>query len=265
MNIVATERALKAKIKALYLSRHPEPGVVVEVEGFDALMSRYRGVQRRINNHRKLMKGRRVRREFIDGVMDQVARARAILAGGGNLMAFDAERTVAGDLTKEIGVTIYRADTGIFESHNYRVEGMRLKNGFSYGDTEVLPMTAVYEKLHQHAARADCFVGHALVMDFAHLRRRGVKMPQRQYFDTLPMSRALLGFEDGNNLSALAEHFGLAEGFRPHNGGNDARMTMEVFLRMVAESGPVEPVPSPPSRMDKAQAHFKRLRRQYIG
>lgn len=262
MNIVATERALKAKIKALYLARHPAPGVVAEVEGYDALMDRYRGVQRRINNHRRLIQSRLSRRSMVDGVVDQVNRAQAIIARGGILVSFDAERTVVGDLTKEIGVTIYRSDTNTFESHNYRVEGMHLKNRFSYGNTEVMPASDVYEKVRKHVMSADCLVGHALIMDFNHLQRRGVELPKRKYFDTLPMSRALLGFEEGNNLTALAKHFNLAEGFRPHNGGNDARMTMEVFLRMVGWQP--EPPPPPPSRLEEARRFFKRLLRQYI-
>ncbi len=230
MDIEATERALKAKIKALYLSRHPEKGVMIDVEGFDDLMGRYRSVQRRITVHRQLMKGRRARREFHHGIGIEVALVRQAIVDSKTLMAFDVERTLS-DLTKEIGVTLYR--DGVFESHNYRAEGMKLKTGFSYGQTEVLPIKTLYGKVREHAHRAHYYVGHALIMDFEHLRRQGVVLTKHRYFDTLRWSQALLGFEEGNNLTALAEHFGMAEGFRAHNGGNDARMTMEVLIQMV--------------------------------
>lgn len=243
------QREVEGRVKALFYKHFPNGLIPIDTKGLtkkerrallnapNPVMAAYRAeaarldeFKVRVRDHRNWLAARARRNGFIERIMAEVETVRQAIADGKTLMAFDVERTVADDRTKEIGVTLYR--NGVFESYNYRAQGMNLKIGFSYGDTCVMPVETIYDKMREHGHEADYYVGHSLISDFEHLRRQCVKLPKRQYFDTLWWSMALAGFEDGNSLSALVDHFGLSDSFRPHNGGNDARMTMEVLIRM---------------------------------
>lgn len=245
------QREVEGRVKALFFKHFPDGLIPIDTKGLtkkerrallnapNPVMAAYRAeaarlaaFKNRLRDHRNLLADRARRNEFLSKIDGEIAMGREAIAAGKVFMAFDCERTMT-EVTKEVGVTIYRSATGTFESYNYRLEGMKLKTGFSYGTTQVVTMDELRAILVAHANEADFYVGHSLTIDFEHLRAQEIKLTKRRFFDTMWFSHALFG-EGSNSLSHLAERYGIAEGFRAHNGGNDARKTMEVFLQMVA-------------------------------
>lgn len=236
MDITTIENSVKKLIGRLYLSRFPSKGVVVDVPDFDARMARLRSFQRRLRGHYRLMNQRHRLKAQGDKMRSEIDVVRDAIAAGQTFMAFDVERTMTG-LTKEVGVTMWK--NGNFRSFNYRVEGMRLKIGFAFGNTKVIPESELAAILVAHAEVADAYVGHSLATDLDHLKSKEIVLPFRRVFDTFWLAdsrRDLFGVSGNRRLEDLAAQFGV-KADRPHNGGNDARYTMEVLLAMAASDG----------------------------
>lgn len=236
MDIQTVENSIKKLIGRLYLSRFPSKGVVVDVPGFDEKMRRLRAAFSRLQDHYRLMDQRRRLKAQSDKMQSEIAAAREGIAAGKTFMAFDVERTLQ-EVTKEVGVTMWK--DGKFRSFNYRIEGMRLKIGFAFGDTKIVTNDELVAILIAHAEEADFYVGHSLSRDLDHLKSKGITMPIRRVFDTFWMAdgrRDIFGDSGDRRLEDLARHFGI-KADRPHNGGNDARYTMEVLLAMAASDG----------------------------
>lgn len=190
--------------------------------------ARYRIVRlkNKVVAHQSWIAKRRARIDYIASNIEELLYG---IDAGKVFVSFDIERCVK-DITREIGITIYRSATGEIESHNYRVT--KIENEyFAYGKTEILPLDDLYARLIEVANEADFYVGHSLTVDLDHLGRRGIVLPEVPVLDTHLLSSRIYGNESLASLVALVEHFVLGS-FRPHNGGNDARMTLEVLLSM---------------------------------
>jgi hypothetical protein len=246
MNYDAIQRELEDRIKSIYLQHFPNGMPVLDtrgmshreataarnaprpdIEAFRITKQRLTELKSKVQAHRKWLVDRRIRLDYIEGINEAV---RVGVAQGLVFVSFDVERCVD-RLTREIGFTIYRSETGEMVSRNFRIEAAR-REYFSYGATEIAPLEEIFAHLLAAVEEADFLVGHSLLGDFKQLQLQGMTLPQRRVLDTHLLANVLVGPEEANSLVILARRFGLGE-FRAHNGGNDARITMELLLRMV--------------------------------
>lgn len=230
MNIDALEIRVKKAVSVLYQERFPTKGVEVSVPDFDARMERLRAVQRRMRSHRDLM-GSRVRRaSHVAAQLKKLSEMAGLLKAGKRIMSLDVERTMS-DVLQEVGVTTFKRGEG-FRSFNFRIEGApRRSMRFAFGDSEVMPLAALSERLIAEANQSSAYVGHSIGYDFDTLWDNGVMMPRLTFMDTFYASCLMEG-QDGKKLGELCAYMGV-EAARPHGGGNDARYTMELVLAMI--------------------------------
>ncbi|KAJ3307330.1 hypothetical protein HDU93_006078, partial [Gonapodya sp. JEL0774] len=119
------------------------------------------------------------------------------------------------------------------------------RDSFAFGATATLSLKPLVKKLKAAIAKADYLVAHAASSDETLLRRIGVPIKSKTVLDTQVMARAVLLATSASatstpaalihppRLSTLLTH--LAVPYDPvalHNAGNDARYTMEAFLKM---------------------------------
>lgn len=219
---------LKVARDELWARRYPEPGVCVDFPEFWPGIQRLNEVTKAANRHSSLMGSRRSAGARLQRVHASMEAFRAGLAEGKTFVAFDCEWHRSTQVTLEIGVTVYR--DGVTTSYNLRVNtGHGATGKFDFGNTEVLAREACMKRFVELCEQADFYVGHSLSNDFDHLRQFKVEVPYRPVFDTQSWGRKLIGHQA--SLSTLAGHYGV-DCPRPHVGGNDARYTWEVMLRM---------------------------------
>lgn len=234
MDIQTIELSVKKLKRTLYMSRYPSPGVVLDVPGFDEKMKRLNAFLRRVQAHIKWLNGRRRAQEHAEKMRLPLSLVRDGIAAGKTFMAFDVERSRE-NVTKEVGVTLWK--DGVFRSFNYRIEGspFKFKQRFRFGKTTMVTAEELASILIAHGETADFYIGHSLAIDLEHLKSKGIDMPFRSVVDTFWLAGGwpeIFGEEGNRRLEDLARHFGITAD-RPHNGGNDARYTMEVLLAMV--------------------------------
>ena len=232
MNFSEAERGLKDRIHHLFSQKHPSKGVVVE--GFDEQIERVQTLQRRMRAHRALMEARAQRKMVISKAKSAIRRAMYRLNDNATFMSFDVECVLDTSTITEIGVTMLT--NGEKSAFNYRVEGVESKcSEFIHGETIVLPLPEIIERLQAHAEEADNFVGHSLYLDFDFLKDNGVRLPEKWYADTASWSA--IHCESGAlKLVDLAKMYGVDHS-APHCGGNDSYTTLEVMLAMVQKIG----------------------------
>ena len=146
-------------------------------------------------------------------------------------MVFDIERTAAGEL-HEIGITLIQGKN--IESFNYRVKGIVRAPTFLFGKTMEATIDVVKSLIQTHAASADFYVGHSIDDDFKHLREEGIELPKKYFYDIQYWARRVHGRVE--RLYDLTQRYGVGCS-QMHCGGNDARYTGEIFLKMIHEYG----------------------------
>lgn len=225
MDMRRLQTSLKEARDELWARRFPSPGVIVDFPEFWPRIQRLNDVTKAVARHSSIMGGRRSanRRQHAS-----IEMFREGLEQGKTFVTFDFEWHRRTQETLEVGVTIFRA--GETKSYNLRVRcGHSVTGRFDFGITEVLKREAFYKRFAELVETADFYVGHSIRNDFDHLRRNGVHLTSLPIFDTQSWGRRLIGQQA--SLSHLAEKYGVACP-RPHVGGNDARYTWEVMLRM---------------------------------
>lgn len=237
MNLELLEKRLKAKIGKLYLSRFPQQGVENDVPNFDEDMRRLRMFQVRLREHTDLMKKRNKVISDRDEAIQELVRVRKMIDAGACITAIDAERTARETVLQEVGVSHFK--DGKITSMNLRVAGVqKRRTSFAFGDSEVLEMDALRERLAKETQGSDHYVGHNLGIDFDILKKNGIIIAKRSFTDTMRVSPVVPDLRDAS-LVNLATHFGV-DASRPHSGGNDARYNLELLLAMVEAYGTYE-------------------------
>jgi hypothetical protein len=242
MDLDRLERGLNEKIKELYFAKFPGDGVENDVPDFEAKMARLCHVRYLIRGSRKYeFLGHREWTKRRQRVIDDCEEARAVLKtlrklidDGRRFTAIDVERTNDGAILQEVGITHFQA--GKMLSMNLRVAGVpKRRNNFAFGDSEVLELDVLRERVVRETQDSDQYVGHNLGVDFDLLKKNGIFIPTRPVIDTMRVSPAVPHLRDAS-LVNLATYFGIAAD-RPHSGGNDARYNMELVLAMVEAYG----------------------------
>jgi hypothetical protein len=230
MDLRLLRESLRKKTADLFAERFPAPGVMVHVDDFHERVERLNNLMRRVNRHQSRKGNARGARNQNQRSITEMSELRDALAAGKSILVFDCEWHRDTQVTHEIGYTLY--GNGVTQSYNLRLSP-RAHGVFDFGRTEFLPRDEAYARFVRVCEQVEFYGGQALKNDFDHLRSHGVELPVRPVFDTLWWGRTLTG--KVSKLSTLAEHFGV-ECPRPHCGGNDARYTLEIMLRMLEVS-----------------------------
>lgn len=165
---------------------------------------------------------------FVGRLRKQVETAyRQLLGGQTRFMSIDVERTQEGHF-QEVGITLIRGRE--MESFNYRVKGVGRGPIFLFGNTMEADVSIIKNLILLHAQSADVYLGHDIQHDLRHLEAEGIVIPNKFHYDTARMARTILGYTP--SLYALTQQYGTAAQ-QFHCGGNDARYTAEVFVKMV--------------------------------
>lgn len=145
-----------------------------------------------------------------------------------HIIVVDLEWNMWTQLTTEIGYTVYR--NGVVESFNLciGITGDR----FAYGVSEYMDRDSAYERLKAECQAADLLVGHSFRNDLKHLASHGVLLEPKPFADTQRWQRAIDKAGKSAKLTDLCLMHGV-EIADPHVGGNDARMTFEVFRKLL--------------------------------
>jgi hypothetical protein len=186
--------------------------------------TRISNLRRKIDAHIKFQYLARARRQFRTQL--KVAHDKLVY-GRAWFMSLDVERTPEGHF-QEVGVTMFRGRD--IESFNYRIKGVGRGPKFLYGHTMEVDFETMRNLILLHANTADVYLGHSFSADLRHLEAEGIYLPNKFYYDTALWSKAIFGFT--HSLINLTREYHTA-GQMFHCGGNDARYTADVFLKMV--------------------------------
>jgi hypothetical protein len=157
----------------------------------------------------------------------QLGIAYRQVISGKRFMAFDIERLESGQF-HEIGITMFQGRN--IESFNYRLKGIERGPKFIFGTTIEAEFDIIKNLIQIHAEGADLYVGHSIMSDLEHLSEEGITLPDRFRYDTALWSKNLFGYIP--SLYHLTRKYNVGS-TQFHCGGNDARYTAEVFLKMV--------------------------------
>ncbi|KAJ1659756.1 hypothetical protein IWQ61_001217 [Dispira simplex] len=154
----------------------------------------------------------------------------------------------------ELGWSVFDPATGELTSHHDIIkENMRKRNGryvpdnrdhFLFGRSRLLRGDLVLDEFEAMLDRlTPCIVvGHDIKSDIRLLREQDVELPDDVVlFDTKKLYCCYSDNpQNGRKLSVVLDRLGIPYN-RLHNAGNDARFTMEAFLKMAAPEMTVIP------------------------
>jgi hypothetical protein len=146
---------------------------------------------------------------------------------GRRFMSLDVERTREGEL-QEIGITMIQGRR--IESFNYQIREVNRGPQFIFGRTIKAEFTIIKNLISLHGQGADYYIGNDFRHDIEHLRAEEIPLPDRFYYDTSNWGKAILGYRP--RLIDLAQSYNVGS-TQMHCGGNDARYTAEIFLKMI--------------------------------
>ena len=183
---------------------------------------------RRIRERMDSRSARMIEKNRLSRFKIELSRAYGqLLSGTTRIMSIDVERTPEGQF-HEVGITLIRGRE--IESFNYRVRGVARGPRFLFGETMEADFETIKNLIVLHAQSADVYLGHSIYNDLKHLEEEGIIIPRKFYYDTARWAKMLLGYTP--SLFNLTQEYGTAAQ-QFHCGGNDARYTAEVFIKMV--------------------------------
>ncbi len=238
------ERKIKRKVSDLYLNRDANTNPT-------AYEKRLRSLARQVSAHYSFMKARQKKIDNFYQLMSELHIAKNAFANRKNIIAFDIERSkkillgadgkpIMGLDKKparqisEIGIS-YIDDDKVVTEH-YHINGQPIKHPFLYGKTKFIHIHELGDIVKSRIDHADFFVGHNLRNDFSYLEHYGIKMKYKPVFDTSIWSTYMeISNSNGviDSLSTMAKKFGVHIK-QPHNGGNDARYNLLLFMKVLA-------------------------------
>ncbi|KAK6510328.1 hypothetical protein TWF506_009446 [Arthrobotrys conoides] len=164
------------------------------------------------------------------------------------------------DIVTEVGLTKYNPGTRkgqggsvdeITSDHIIIKEHRDYKNGnyvadasgnFEFGKSRQVPLAeiknAIVNFVHTPEHNQRILIGHDINADIEYLRKLGYDGELKDFsmiFDTVEIWKAFANTFDGIGLSRLCNELDISA-WNLHNAGNDARYTMEAFLKMVSKA-----------------------------
>lgn len=152
---------------------------------------------------------------------------RNLVSANKRFMSIDVERLPSGQF-HEIGITMIQGTS--VESFNYRLKGIERGPQFIFGKTIEASFDIIKNLVLLHASGADAYIGHSIRFDLKHLTEEGIDLPRRFFYDTAEWAKVFHGYVP--SLYYLTQMYGVGSQ-QFHCGGNDARYTGEVFVKMV--------------------------------
>ena len=234
MDIDKVQRSIRHRIGSLHQAANSGD---ITRDGFDQQVAALHRLMAKLGAHRKIQKRIARDRESRQRFIKHARRAAECFAAGQKFVAVDVEiyrQVGCRDLLIEFGVTTHQSGETI--SHHVVIAGREHlvpamipeRRPFEFGESVVMDESDAISWLNGFVACADCVVGHELAADRAYLKGL-VEIPETDWFDTAFMTGLLNGRR--LSLSEAASAYGVEARF-PHNGGNDARYTLETLLKM---------------------------------
>ncbi|KAK6335322.1 hypothetical protein TWF718_010752 [Orbilia javanica] len=160
------------------------------------------------------------------------------------------------DIVTEVGLTKYIPGTTLdhgepISDHIIIKEHRRYKNGsyvadasgnFEFGNSRQVPLAeikgAIVAFMDAPESHQRILVGHDINADIEYLRKLGYDEELKGFsmtFDTVEIWKAFADTLDGIGLSRLCSQLDISA-WNLHNAGNDARYTMDAFVKMVSRA-----------------------------
>ncbi|KAF3158341.1 hypothetical protein TWF225_002334 [Orbilia oligospora] len=164
------------------------------------------------------------------------------------------------DIVTEVGLTKYTPSTKVdqggtigekISDHIIIKEHRRYKNGnyvadasgnFEFGNSRLVPLAETKEAIVAFMCAPEKYqrilIGHDINADIEYLRKLGYDDELKDFsmiFDTAEIWKAFADTFDGIGLSRLCSELDISA-WNLHNAGNDARYTMEAFVKMISRT-----------------------------
>ena len=159
---------------------------------------------------------------------------------GKKLFSMDLEfHESTGQLT-EVGITLFENNT-IKAYHFIALETKQCKNGrfvpdnkfqFNFGESQILPLSAIQVIVGELFKGTDFLVGHAFGNDKPFLYSCDIDIDNIEVLDTQRLAPLYLLENKTHNLKTLVNDILMIEAKHLHNGGNDSYYTLLVLLKM---------------------------------
>lgn len=168
----------------------------------------------------------------IEYLKEKQGEALVLMIQGKKFIAIDVECDYNDQsIVTEIGYTTMK--NGELFSRNFVIavpgRNIRKTNTFDYGITSVLTIESAIYELKKEMEDCEVLIGHSLENDKRYLKKYiDISLPNE--FDTATISKAITGYH--RRLRVFAAMFGIAALYT-HNAGNDARYTMDAFLKFL--------------------------------
>lgn len=156
------------------------------------------------------------------------------------IFCMDLEMHEYSGKTIEVGVSIF--EKGILKTYHFIVKerlkstnGKRVPNNkhkFVFGDSEILTMQEIREKVFELVKDCDFLSGHSFENDIHFLQECGYKNRNIKILDTQYYARFLFKENRQISLGKIIEKVLEEEGQYLHNGGNDSHYTLRCLLEM---------------------------------
>lgn len=127
----------------------------------------------------------------------------------------------------------------IIKEYMNLVNGVRVPNwkfGFLFGESKILSLSNAALEMRRVLKDVNVVVGHGVANDLVWLKKMGVKIDGKKICDVQVLFKAVKGNIECVKLEKVLEYCGI-ESDRLHNGGNDARFTLEAYLKLVSLEG----------------------------
>ncbi|KAF3121243.1 hypothetical protein TWF703_002002 [Orbilia oligospora] len=163
-------------------------------------------------------------------------------------------------IVTEVGLTKYTPSTKVdqggtigekISDHIIIKEHRRYKNGnyvadasgnFEFGNSRLVPLAETKEAIVAFMCTPEKYqrilIGHDINADIEYLRKLGYDDELKDFsmiFDTAEIWKAFADTFDGIGLSRLCSELDISA-WNLHNAGNDARYTMEAFVKMISRT-----------------------------
>ena len=190
----------------------------------------------------KVEKAKLAREKMLKHREPMLKKLRKELAGA-KLFSLDLEfwEGTSKDVT-EVGVATYDTNTGEMKAYHFTpLETLHMRNGkwvpdnkdrFDYGQTEVLPLDTVMNRVVELVSDATHLVGHAFSNDAPFLLQCGY-FARQPVLDTQTYAKFYFLNPQPMNLHRVSDGLRLRPRYL-HNAGNDAVFTLKSLLKMGA-------------------------------
>lgn len=199
MDIAPIRKRAADSLKSLYKARYPAPGMVVEVDGFDARLARLQKFIKTSGRYSEILtkvrKTSSIRARNFEKARDVNARIDDV-----TLVALDIIPTADDSAISDVGISIYRG--GEIQSYHFIVAGR--ENQRDFGTSQTVSNHEALSAIRAAFDGADFTVGHSIRNDFARLETEKFAIKRTSVLDTNLFYSAARGKNSHKSLEDIA-------------------------------------------------------------